>query len=147
MHVEWHGQSAFHLAADGRTVFIDPFGDVSGLAERGIVFEYPPIEGVTDFGQGSLRDEQAEAIGSVDLLFIPVGAGPTIGAEQAAAVVERLAPRWIVPMHYRTPRVGFLEPADAFLERMAHFQRLDASSFDTAELAGEAPLTVVPAAP
>jgi hypothetical protein len=145
MRVEWHGQSAFRLTADDRTVFIDPFGDVSGLAERGIVFEYPPIAGVTadlvlvthehrdhngveaiggdpvvlrstagrlespigevvavasehdpvagtqrgpntvfvfdlggvrvchfgDFGQASLRDEQAEAIGSVDRLGVP----------------------------------------------------------------------------
>ena len=69
-----------------------------------------------DFGQSKLRDEQAAAIGAVDLLFLPVGGGPTIGAEQATAIVERLQPRWVVPMHYRTPRIGFLETADAFLE-------------------------------
>src|ERR1051326_1215152 len=34
-----------------------------------------------DFGQSSLRDEQAAAIGQVDLLFVPVGDGVTIGAE------------------------------------------------------------------
>ncbi len=43
-----------------------------------------------DFGQSELREEQAEAIGRVDLLFIPVGGGPTIGAEQAAAICGRL---------------------------------------------------------
>ena len=32
MRVEWHGQSAFTLTADGTKVFIDPFGDMSGLA-------------------------------------------------------------------------------------------------------------------
>ena len=32
MQVEWYGQSAFRLAAGRTTVFIDPFGDVSGLA-------------------------------------------------------------------------------------------------------------------
>jgi L-ascorbate metabolism protein UlaG (beta-lactamase superfamily) len=46
MHVEWYGQSAFRLAGSGKAVAIDPFGDVSGLASRGIQFEYPPIEGV-----------------------------------------------------------------------------------------------------
>ena len=101
-----------------------------------------------DFGQAALRDEQADAIGAVDLLFVPVGGGPTIDAEGAGAVVERLAPRWVVPMHYRTPRVGFLETADAFLERMEHVARLETPSFETAELPAEvAPLTVVPAAP
>jgi L-ascorbate metabolism protein UlaG (beta-lactamase superfamily) len=101
-----------------------------------------------DFGQRSLRDEQAEAIGPVDLLFIPIGGGPTIGAEQAAAVVEQLGPRWIVPMHYRTPRIDFLDGVEPFVERMSHVKRVPAPSFDTAELdAEDTPLVVVPAAP
>ena len=221
MQVEWHGQSAFRLTAGGTTVFIDPFGDVSGLVARGIRFDYPPIEGVTadlvlvthehadhngadriegdpvvlrstagrlssplgevlavasehddeagtrrgpntifvfeldgirvahfgDFGQRALRDEQAEAIGAVDLVFVPVGGDVTLDAVQAAEVVERLRPRWIVPMHYRTHRVDFLDTVDPFLERMAHVLRLDGSTFDTAELPAQAPLTIVPAAP
>jgi L-ascorbate metabolism protein UlaG (beta-lactamase superfamily) len=68
-----------------------------------------------DFGQASLRPEQREAIGPVDLLFVPVGGGPTIGADQAAEVTRTLAPRWVVPMHYRTAAIDFLEPVDAFL--------------------------------
>jgi L-ascorbate metabolism protein UlaG (beta-lactamase superfamily) len=100
-----------------------------------------------DFGQRALRDEQAAAIGSVDLLFVPIGGGPTLDAEQAAAVVERLGPRWIVPMHYRTHRVDFLDTADPFLERMANVLRLDDSTFDTTQLPDDAPLTIVPAAP
>ena len=47
MRVEWYGQSAFGLTGRDTTVFIDPFGDTSGLAARGIQFEYPPIEGVS----------------------------------------------------------------------------------------------------
>jgi L-ascorbate metabolism protein UlaG (beta-lactamase superfamily) len=221
MHVEWYGQSAFKLSANGTTVFIDPFGDMSPMAERGIQFEYPAIEGVEadlllvthehldhnavdviggspkvlrstagrlespigevvaiasehddaagtergpntifvfdlggvrachfgDFGQAELREAQARAIGQVDLLIIPVGGGPTIDAAQAAQIAERMSPRWIVPMHYRTPRIGFLETADAFLERMAHVERLDSPGFDTEALPGDAPLAVVPAAP
>jgi L-ascorbate metabolism protein UlaG (beta-lactamase superfamily) len=100
-----------------------------------------------DFGQRALRDEQAEAIGAVDLVFVPVGGDVTLDAAQAAAVVERLHPRWIVPMHYRTHRVDFLDTVEPFLERMAHVLRLDGSAFDTAELPAQAPLTIVPAAP
>ena len=47
MQVQWYGQSAFRLAGRDATVFIDPFGDTSGLAARGIQFDYPPIEGVS----------------------------------------------------------------------------------------------------
>jgi L-ascorbate metabolism protein UlaG (beta-lactamase superfamily) len=223
MRVEWFGQSAFRLDAEGKTIAIDPFGDMSAMAaSRGMQFDYPAIDGVEadlllvthehldhngveaiggdptilrstagklespvgevtaiasehdeaagtergpntifvfeldglrvchfgDFGQSALRDEQAEAIGRVDLLIVPVGGGPTAGAQQAAAIVERLSPRWVVPMHYRTPRIGFLETADAFLELYPGVHRLEAPAFDTAELPGaEGPLVVVPAAP
>jgi L-ascorbate metabolism protein UlaG (beta-lactamase superfamily) len=101
-----------------------------------------------DFGQSALREEQASAIGEIDLLIIPVGNGPTIGAEQAAEIIARLQPRWVVPMHYRTPRINFLEPAEPFLERMDSVQRLEQPSFDTADLESDSsPLVVVPAAP
>jgi L-ascorbate metabolism protein UlaG (beta-lactamase superfamily) len=100
-----------------------------------------------DFGQTALRDEQAAALGSVDLLFLPIGAGPTIGAAQAAEIAERAGARWIVPMHYRTERIGFLEPPDDFLGRYAHVARLDVPSFSLDELPDERPLVVLPAAP
>ena len=101
-----------------------------------------------DFGQAQLRPEQETAIGAVDLLFLPVGGGPTIGAEQAAAVTARLRPRWLVPMHYRTPRVNFLEPLDELLALMPGAATLQQSSFETSELPRQdGPLLVVPAAP
>ena len=192
MRIRWYGQSAFLLSGD-HTVFIDPFGEMSGLAARGIEFSYPPVAGVTadlllvthehgdhnvveavggdpvtirstagrfespigevvaiasehddaagtvrgpntifrfeldgmrcchlgDFGQRALRPEQHEAIGEVDVLFIPVGGGPTIGGEGAADVVRMIAPRVVVPMHYRTPAVNFLEPPDEFIAALS----------------------------
>jgi L-ascorbate metabolism protein UlaG (beta-lactamase superfamily) len=101
-----------------------------------------------DFGQSELRSEQAAAIGEIDLLFLPVGGGPTIGAGQAAAIVARLSPRWVVPMHYRTPRTGFLETAEEFLAQADRVERLTQASFELDELpTGEGTLVVVPAAP
>jgi L-ascorbate metabolism protein UlaG (beta-lactamase superfamily) len=140
-----------------------PIGEVTAVAsehdpaagtQRGpntiFVFELDGIRvaHLGDLGQRYLRDEQVEAIGPIDLLMIPVGGGPTIAAAQAAAVVGQLAPRWVVPMHYRTPRVNFLDPVDPFLERMANVQRYPESHFDTDELGrSERPLVVVPASP
>jgi hypothetical protein len=62
-------------------------------------------------------------------------------------IIERLGPRWVVPMHYRTPRIGFLDPVDPFLERMAHVEHVDEPAFDTASLDGDRPLVIVPAVP
>ena len=60
---------------------------------------------------GALR----RAIGEVDVLILPVGGGPTVGGEPAAAIVRRLRPRLVIPMHYRTGAVNFLDPPDELL--------------------------------
>jgi L-ascorbate metabolism protein UlaG (beta-lactamase superfamily) len=141
-----------------------PLGEVLAIAsehddaagtQRGLntIFKLT-IDGVRvchfgDFGQAALRDAQAAAIGEVDLLILPVGGGPTIGAKAALALVDQIKPNWVVPMHYRTPKVGFLETADDFLESFTQVLRLPQASFETAELPppSGAPLAVVPAAP
>jgi L-ascorbate metabolism protein UlaG (beta-lactamase superfamily) len=101
-----------------------------------------------DLGQRALRDEQIQALGSVDVLFVPIGGGPTIGAEQAAETAARLGARIVVPMHYRTVRIDFLEPVDAFAQGAARVERLASPTFDVDALrAVDGPLVVVPAAP
>jgi L-ascorbate metabolism protein UlaG (beta-lactamase superfamily) len=101
-----------------------------------------------DLGQAALRDEQARALGAVDLLFVPIGCGPTIGADQATEIAARLEAGVVVPMHYRTERIDFLEPVDEFAQRARRVERLDASAFELDDLpSGDGPLVVVPAAP
>ena len=138
----------------GEVVAIASEHDEQAGTERGpntiFVFELDGLRVAHfgDFGQRELRDEQAAELDDMDLLFIPVGGGPTIGAEQAAEIVTRLGPRWVVPMHYRTARTNFLETADAFLERSEHVERMPEPSFETSTLpAADGPLVVVPAAP
>ncbi len=140
-----------------------PLGEVVGIAsehdeaagtERGpntiFVFE---LDGVRvahfgDFGQAALRPEQAAAIGDVDLLFIPVGGGPTLGGNAAAEIALSLDPIWVVPMHYRTPRIGFLESEEEFVTAIACAKRLESPSFETGDLErGDGPVAVVVAAP
>jgi len=45
VRIRWYGQSTFLISGE-RSVFIDPFGAMDGLAERGLRFDYPPIENV-----------------------------------------------------------------------------------------------------
>jgi len=222
MHVEWYGQSAFRLQANGTTVFVDPFGDMAMARERGMRWDYPEIAGVDadlllvthehgdhnavdaiggdpavvrsapgrhqtgigevvgvasehdaaagtergpntiyvfelgglrvahfgDFGQSALRPEQAEAIGTVQLAFLPVGGGPTIDGEAAAEIARQIGARWVVPHHYRSERIDFLEPVDGFLGHAAAVHRLSEPGFDTEALPRSGgPIAVVPAAP
>jgi len=103
-----------------------------------------------DFGQGKLRRSQQEAIGEIDVLFLPVGSGPTVGGEPAAAIVRALRPRLVVPMHYRTEAVNFLDPPDEFLDALgAPVERLAESTFDAGPLLGtrERPAVALPAPP
>jgi len=130
--------------------FESPVGEVVGVAsehdgeagtKRGpnTIFRFA-LDGLRichlgDFGQPALRPEQREAIGAVDVLFVPAGGGPTIGGAPAAALVRELAPRLVVPMHYRTEAIGFLEPADEFLAALGmRTETLAGSELATEEL-------------
>ncbi|MFA5315959.1 MAG: MBL fold metallo-hydrolase [Dehalococcoidales bacterium] len=66
-----------------------------------------------------LTSEQAEELGDVDILLIPVGGNYTIDAPQAAEVVRQIDPKIVIPMHYQTPAVTMdLEPVGRFLKEL-----------------------------
>jgi L-ascorbate metabolism protein UlaG (beta-lactamase superfamily) len=102
-----------------------------------------------DFGQAELRPEQRAALGEVDLVFLPIGGGPTIGGTQAAEIAHSLGVAWAVPMHYRTPRINFLEDEERFAAGFSQVMRFEEPSFETDELerVEGAPIALVPAAP
>jgi L-ascorbate metabolism protein UlaG (beta-lactamase superfamily) len=118
--------------------------DVAGT-ERGpnTIFRFTldglPLAHFGDFGQTELRPEQRKAIGDLDVLLLPVGAGPTVGGESAAAIVRALRPRLVIPMHYRTEAVNFLDPPDEFLAALdARVERLNESELEAEQLLGTA---------
>jgi len=52
-----------------------------------------------------LSDAEVKAIGKVDILFIPVGGFYTFEPQVATRVSDKLKPRVVVPMHFKTPKV------------------------------------------
>lgn len=57
-----------------------------------------------DIGQPVLSEGQMRALGRIDVLMIPVGAGPfTVSVADANRLVEQIRPRIVIPMHYKTP--------------------------------------------
>jgi L-ascorbate metabolism protein UlaG (beta-lactamase superfamily) len=74
---------------------------------------------------GHLLDQSTiKKIGAVDVLLIPVGGYFTIDYKAAAATVDTLAPSIVMPMHYKTPKIGFpIADAEAFLRTQNTVQR------------------------
>jgi len=96
--------------------------DDAGGARRGMVNVFTfQIDGIrlchaSDIGR-TLSDDERERLGGIDILFVPVGGKYTLDAGGAHELVEQLQPRLVIPMHYRTPRIGFaLDPVEAFIE-------------------------------
>ena len=115
-------------------------------AERGLnavfVFESGGlrIAHLGDLGH-TLDDDELSAIGSVDVVLVPVGGHFTIDAAQATRVIDQLRPRLvIVPMHYRTAAstISQLATVDEFLAGKANVRRLDGNTL---------PLTAVKSRP
>lgn len=94
-----------------------------------------------DLGQAKLTDKQTQQIGQIDVLLIPVGGVYTIGGEQAAALTEQLRPRFVVPIHYKTPALAIdLEAADSFLAALpTEFDRVEAIGNTLAVTTGRGP--------
>jgi L-ascorbate metabolism protein UlaG (beta-lactamase superfamily) len=115
-------------------------------AERGLnavfVFESGGlrIAHLGDLGH-TLDDDELSAIGSVDVVLVPVGGHFTIDAAQATRVIDQLRPRLvIVPMHYRTAAstISQLATVDEFLAGKANVRRVEGNTL---------PLTAVKSRP
>ena len=86
---------------------IDSFHDNVGGKLRGknLIFKFR-IDGITVCHLGDLGEdcsaELIERILPVDVLLIPVGGNYTVDAKTAKEYVEKLSPKMVIPMHYRT---------------------------------------------
>ena len=93
-----------------------------------------------------LSDDQLEAIGIVDVMFVPVGGnGYTLDATGALQIIKAVEPKIVVPTHYDDTRLS-LEVPQAGLEdalhtmamepkeRVAKFQFKAAEATDTTQL-------------
>jgi L-ascorbate metabolism protein UlaG (beta-lactamase superfamily) len=79
------------------------------------------LEGISvchlgDLGR-PLNEGELLEMGSIDLLFVPVGGIQTLDGKGAQKVVEQLDPSVVIPMHFKTDALSFdLQPVDGFLK-------------------------------
>ena len=79
-----------------------------------------------------LRDQDLKAIGTPDVVMIPVGGVYTIDAKGAHQVIDQLKPRMVIlPMHYKTDvlKIG-LETIDSFIKGRDNVKRADSNTLN-----------------
>ena len=92
------------------------------ISSRNVVYVFDYM-GVTIAHLGDMQQvptqKQIEALEQVNILLVPVGAGSSLNAAQAAELVSMLEPNVVVPMHYHLPGMKLeLETVDRFLKEM-----------------------------
>ena len=87
-----------------------------------------------DIGQPILSDGQLRALGSIDVLMIPVGTGPTVSVADANRLVDQIRPKIVIPMHYKTPMRPTWPGIDerAFVEGKPSVRRLGSHTLSLA---------------
>jgi len=120
--------------------------DDAGGSQRGknVIFCFE-VDGIRvchlgDLGH-PLGDNQVADIGKVDILLVPVGGNYTIDARIATGVCGKLAPKVIIPMHFRNDRCSNFPVAgvDDFLQGKGNVTELDTSEKEFKQ--GELPAT------
>ncbi len=129
--IEFKGIATYHDDAGGR------------LRGKNTIFCFE-VDGIKvchlgDLGH-QLGAQQVAELGKVDILLIPVGGFYTIDATAAGQVCDKLTPKVIIPMHYKTDKCGLpIASVDEFLRGKKEVSRLDASEAEFKQ--GELPAT------
>jgi L-ascorbate metabolism protein UlaG (beta-lactamase superfamily) len=103
---------------------VQTFHDKRGGRDRGKNTVYAVnIEGLNVVHLGDIghvpTQAQADLIGEVDILLVPVGGGNALNASDAAEVVSLFEPLVVIPMHYRVPELSIkLDAVDKFIKEM-----------------------------
>ena len=125
-------------------------GEVKGIKYRGFASYHDNTEGsqqktntiyclkidglnvyhLGDLGH-PLSDKQVEELGTVDILFIPVGGYYTIDAGIATRLSAQINPKVIIPMHYLTEKYsGPLVGVEHFISGKENVSQLNASEVE-----------------
>lgn len=105
-----YGLSGFHDKTEGRE---SGKNIIYKIRTEGLIITH-----LGDIGH-QLDNGLAEKLKETDILMIPVGGNFTIGAKQAAEIVNQIEPKIVIPMHYKIPGLNIkLDPVDDFLKEM-----------------------------
>jgi len=73
----------------------------------------------------------AEMMGDIDVLLLPVGGLYTINANMASEIMQTLKPKICIPMHYKSEKIAVdFAPVDDFLAYKENVKRLQQSEIE-----------------
>jgi L-ascorbate metabolism protein UlaG (beta-lactamase superfamily) len=115
---------------------VDTFHDEAGGSKRGgnVVFTYL-VDGMKICHLGDLghilTEEQLNQIGRVDVLLLPVGGTFTIDYREASELADKMNPRLIIPMHFKTPVMKFdIDGVDKFVAGKDSVESIDENELE-----------------
>jgi L-ascorbate metabolism protein UlaG (beta-lactamase superfamily) len=120
--IQFRGIATYHDASQGtqrgpNTVFCFTVDDIK-LCHLG------------DLGH-LLSPGQVNEIGTVDILFIPVGGFYTIDASIASRICDQLKPKVVIPMHFKTPKCAYpIAGVEDFLKGKKNVRRVGNSEVE-----------------
>ncbi|MBU3159529.1 MBL fold metallo-hydrolase [Clostridium frigoris] len=77
----------------------------------------------------TLSNDDLCAIGSIDILFVPVGGNYTIDGKEASQVTKKINPKIVIPMHYKTSQASFpLDGVETFLMYMKNATKIGSNT-------------------
>lgn len=106
----------------GMFAYAIPFADAGEKGKRGIMYRFE-VEGISIGFLGSLHrvltEEEVAALGTIDILLIPVGGGGLATAKQAVETISLVEPRMVIPLaHHVEGLKEKLGTADAFCKEL-----------------------------
>lgn len=88
------------------------------------------------------NDDQLTALSGLDVMMVPIGGYYTMEPADIHTLIQKTAPRIVVPMHYRSDEKGFgydvIAEAEVFLKDADNVIFLDSNAFDPDVIKGSA---------
>ncbi len=81
---------------------------------------------IVHFGDLGEKDIDLTSFSDIDIAIIPVGGTFTIDAAEASQLIREISPKITIPMHYKTPKLGFdIDGVDKFLKANPDYEEKD----------------------
>ncbi|MBM4356161.1 MAG: MBL fold metallo-hydrolase [Deltaproteobacteria bacterium] len=114
--------------------FVGPHGTAMGTVNADTRIFLVEVENLRVAHAGDLGlipPGLVENLKGCDILFVPVGGHFTMAPKEAAAFISDVAPRLVIPIHFKTPHSDLtIGGVDAFLSLMSPVRRRESGQID-----------------